>query len=208
MKEKIIILIVTLLLFITPVTVLAESETRESFLTDTEIGFIPEGYNYYIAHKWGYNDGYYVGFFVNEPVITGEYLDGSYTSYKLQDIEKCLYYRFDSEDKMKDYLYNNDFSGVKEVYKKDFLDFMRVDLNNTNMYYSNFDIINGDSIYYRSNPYFFYKTNLKGGYYSSDILDSVLAAIKFLVPIILVFIVGYIGFKKAFNFITSTIRGC
>lgn len=163
--KKLILILLTLLLFIAPVTVFAEEieETVDEEVTD--VAFIPEGYNYYIAHKWGYNNYYYIGYYKEIPIIDGEYTDGSsYVSYKLNG--SCNYYKFESLNDLQAFLYTG--STKLAVSSSVTNTFMRVDKENTNFIYSNFDIkFSTGETYYTINTF-----TSKDSYFDVDEVDS------------------------------------
>lgn len=165
--KKLILILFTLLLFIAPVTVTVFAEEIEETVEEevTDVAYIPEGYNYYIAHKWGYNDYYYIGYYKEVPVIDGEHTDGgSYISYKLNG--SCLYYKFESFNDLQAFLYTG--STKLAVSSSVTNTFMRVDKENTNFIYSNFDIkFSTGETYYTTNTF----TN-KDSYFDVDEVDS------------------------------------
>ena len=100
--------------------------TQEEVLKDQQkelIGFIPDGYQYYICHKWEHNDAYYIIFLKTTPTMTDEmYKENIYNDVYFHlhesDGSNILYYRFETFEAMEGYLKTNNSKDYSYVYEK------------------------------------------------------------------------------------------
>lgn len=75
-----------------------------------------------------------------------------------------------------------------------------------NIIYSNYDIYKNDEVFYYGSSYS-YPLAVTGSVSSSMILNSLKHEVLPLVPLVSVAVIGYIAFRKAWNFITGGVRG-
>lgn len=76
----------------------------------------------------------------------------------------------------------------------------------SNIVYSSYDIYKGDEVYYYGSNNS-YAAALTGSVSSSMILDSLKQQIFPVISLVTVAVVGYIAFRKAWNFIVGGVRG-
>ena len=225
MLKKIVPLIAVLVLCFTVFVVPASAATltnNKEYETEQEIeltGFIPEGYQYYLTHNWEYNGDWYIAFFHSQPVmekVEHEEKNGLFYYHMTESNgSNPLYYRFSSEDDMLAYLLNNNASDVSYVYERDYISYVRLNLTNSGMSYSNFDLVFTDgSSYFKENVYTKSetivvkddKTYFVDKFDSAYFVNNITSEFISIVPVLIAFIVLALAMHKGISFIFGFIR--
>lgn len=215
------VLILCFSFFVVPASAAILTNDREyEKEQDVELtGFIPDGYKYYLTHQWDWNGDFYVAFFHSQPLMEKVEIpekDGRlYYHMTESDGSNPLYYRFTSEEDMVKYLLNNDSSDVEYVYERDNVSYIRLNLTNSGMSYSNFDLTFTDgSSYFAENVYTkketvivnddktYFVDTFDGAYFSKNLTTEFIG----IVPFVISFVVLVIAFHKGVSFILSFLR--
>ena len=127
-----------------------------------------------------------------------------------------LYYRFKSYDNMISYLMENDASNVDYVYEKTDVPYMRLNLSNDKMFYSNFSLVFDDTTpYYEKNVYTVSETvtvtdkepylvdEFTSDFIATGLSSEFIGVLPIVIPLIVLYIALHKGIRFMFNFIRS-----